>query len=316
MKTFTITPNDASQRLDKFISKAVRRLPQTLLYKYIRLKRIKVNRKRADIGQKLAVGDVVEMYINDEFFEQTRADLAFLQAAKSLHVVFEDQNILLADKPPGLLSHSENSSDSDTLINRVLRYLYERGEYDPAAENSFAPALANRIDRNTGGIVIAAKNAQALRTLNQKIKSRELDKRYLCAVHGIMREKSAVLCAHLRKDADRNRVFICEKPSDDTKAIQTAYTVLAEKNGLSLLEVRLITGRTHQIRAHFAHLGHPLLGDGKYGKNAADRRAGYKHQALYSYRLAFDWQSDAGVLNDLNGRSFSVEDVWFAGELF
>jgi len=316
MKTFTITQNDAGQRLDKFISKAVRLLPQTLLYKYIRLKRIKVNRKRADISQKLAVGDVVEMYINDEFFEEAPANHAFLQAAKSLRVVFEDQNILLADKPPGLLSHSDNSSDRDTLINRVLRYLHERGEYDPAQENSFAPALANRIDRNTGGIVIAAKNAEALRILNQKIKSRELDKRYLCAVHGTLRQKSAVLSAYLRKDADRNKVFISAKPTDDAKEIQTAYTVLAEKNGLSLLEVRLITGRTHQIRAHFAHLGHPLLGDGKYGKNAADRRAGYKHQTLYSYKLTFDFVSDAGVLNYLNGRSFSVEDVWFARELF
>lgn len=314
MKTFIISKNDSGQRLDKFISKAVPALPKSLMYKYIRTKRIKVNSKRSDISTKLSENDVVDMYINDEFFAPADERYDFLSASKSIDIVYEDENIILLNKKVGLLSHPDETEYNDTLITRVKRYLYEKGDYNPKDENSFAPALVNRIDRNTGGIVIAAKNAESLRILNQKLKDREMEKYYLCVVHGILKKKSGTLTGWLSKDEKKNRVEVFKNEKPGTKEIRTKYEVIGEKDGLSLVEVELLTGRTHQIRAHFASIGHPLLGDGKYGTNALNKALGYKKQFLYSYRLKFTFESDAGCLEYLNQKSFEVKDVWFRDE--
>ncbi len=314
MKSFTISKNDANQRLDKFISKAVPNLPQALMYKYIRLKRIKVNSKKSEISYRLTEGDIVDMYINDEFFAPAKDNFDFLHASKKLDIVYEDENIMLLDKKVGLLSHPDETEYNYTLITRVKRYLYEKGEYNPKDEHSFTPSLVNRIDRNTGGIVIAAKNAESLRILNQKLKDRELEKHYLCVVHGTPKKKSALLHGWLKKDEKKNKVEVFTKEVPAGKEIKTKYEVLASKDGLSLIEVELLTGRTHQIRAHFASIGHPLLGDGKYGTNALNKALGYKKQFLYSYRLKFNFTSEAGILDYLNGKSFEVEDVWFRRE--
>ena len=314
MKSFTIAKNDAGQRLDKFITKAVPLLPQGLMYKYIRTKRIKVNSKRSEISYKLVEGDTVDMYINDEFFAPAKEHFDFLSASKKLDIIYEDENILLLNKKVGLLSHPDDTEYSDTLITRVKRYLYEKGEYDPRDEQSFTPSLVNRIDRNTGGIVIAAKNAESLRILNQKLKDRELEKYYLCVIHGSMKQKSGVLEGWLVKDEKKNKVTVSERRTEGAKQIRTKYSVLSENGGMSLVEVELLTGRTHQIRAHFASVGHPLLGDGKYGSNALNKPLGYKKQFLYSYKLKFAFTTDAGILEYLNGRTFIAPEVWFKSE--
>lgn len=316
MKTFTINKNDADQRLDKFISKSVPLLPKALMYKYIRIKRIKVNGKRAEISTRLTSGDIVDMYINDEFFEKQPEKYDFFKASKNLSIIYEDENIILCDKKAGVLSHPDDREYIDTLIGRIKRYLYEKGEYLPDGESSFVPSLVNRIDRNTGGIVIAAKNAESLRILNQKMKDRELHKFYLCVVHGRLKREEGTLEGYLVKDESKNKVTVSKERRQDSKEIRTKYRVLGCDGELSLIEVELLTGRTHQIRAHFASIGHPLLGDGKYGTNAQNKKYGYKKQCLYSYKLIFDFTTDAGCLGYLDGKEFEVPDVWFKDEFY
>lgn len=316
MKEFTIGKNDAGQRLDRFIAKNVPLLPASLAQKYIRLKRIKIDGKRADRDTRLIVGNVIQMYINDEFFDKPREENAFLTvAAPKLNIVYEDDNILLVDKRPGLAVHPHDGAEyGRTLIDHIQAYLYQKREWRPREEHAFTPALCNRIDRNTGGIVIAAKNAEALRVMNQKIKDREIEKRYLCIVHGTPSPKSGKLEGYIFKDAKENRVFVTKTPQTGSKTAITNYTTLQSRGGLSLVECELITGRTHQIRAMMAWAGHPLLGDGKYGK--LDKRYDRKYQALYSYKLKFCFTTDAGSLANLNGREFTVDQVDFVQEYF
>lgn len=316
MRTLTIGANDAGQRLDKFLTKRFKTMPSALMYKYIRKKCIKVNGKKCDIDTRLCEGDVLTFFIKDEFFEQKPEDrYDFIKAPAKIDIVYEDDNIMLLNKKPGLIVHPDENYHFDSLIARVQHYLYDKGEYDPERENSFAPALVNRIDRNTGGIVIAAKTAAALRILNQKLRDRELEKTYLCAAVGKFDKKEALLVDHLEKNEKQNRVYIYSKPREGAKTIKTRYRVIAESGELSLLEVDLLTGRTHQIRAHMAYIGHPLLGDGKYGKNEINRRYGCKWQALYSYKLSFNFTTDGEELEYLNGKTFTAPEVWFR-ELF
>ena len=249
MRELTIGKNDAGQRLDRFVSKSLPLLPPALLQKYIRIKRIKVNGARAQRDQRLQTGDVLQLYINDEFFDQPKEDNLFLSLWKpSLDIVYEDENLMLLNKRPGLVVHADETEKVNTLINHIQAYLYQKREWNPRWENAFTPALCNRIDRNTGGIVIAAKNAEALRILNQKIKDREIEKRYLCIVHGTPKPAEGRLEGYLFKDAKENRVYITKKPQPGAKTAVTFYRTLKTKSGLSLVECELLTGRTHQIR--------------------------------------------------------------------
>ncbi len=316
MKSFVVGKNDAGRRLDKFIRQVMPTLPSSLMYRYIRTKHIKVNRKKAEISTKLNEGDTVEAWISDEFFTKVEPKYDFLSAPTNLDIVYEDENILLVDKKQGVLVHPDDKEYRDTLIGRIQHYLYDKGEYNPDAENCFAPALANRIDRGTGGIVIAAKNAESLRILCEKIKKREIDKQYLAVIHGTPSKKEATLEGFLEKNESKNKVYLKSSREGDALSIKTRYRVLASKNNLSLIEVDLLTGRTHQIRAHMASIGHALLGDGKYGKLNSDKKLGFTRQALYSYKLTFNFKTDGGILEYLNGKTFKVKKVWFAEELF
>ena len=317
MREFTIGPNDAGQRLDRWLAKTLPLLPAPLAQKYIRIKRVKCNGKGAKRDTRLVQGDVLQLYINDEFFDSPTPENAFLSVFKpQLDIVYEDENLLLVNKRPGLVVHPDEQEKVNTLLTHIQAYLYQKKEWNPRQENAFAPALCNRIDRNTGGIVIAAKNAETLRVMNQKIRDREVEKSYLCIILGAITPPAGRLEGYLLKDEAKKLVSVHKTPVPGGRTAVTLYQTLAQKNGLSLVACRLVTGRTHQIRAQFAAAGHPLLGDGKYGSERQNKRYGRSYQALYSYRLEFCFTTDAGALAPLDGQRFQVEQVDFVTEYF
>ncbi len=307
MTEVIVTENDAGQRADRFLAKAYPNLTAPLVAKLMRKKRIKLNGAKTEPGVRLREGDVLRFYLGDELLSKSARKIP--QAMGEISVIYEDENILLVDKPVGMVVHEDSENTADTLIARIICYLAQKGEYSPKDENSFVPALCNRIDRNTRGIVIAAKNAETLRVMNQKIRDRELQKMYLCVVKGTPEPRTAMLTAYLKKLSDENRVIVSDRKANDMLTIKTKYRVLESRGELSLCEVELLTGRTHQIRAHFAHIGHPLLGDGKYGENEFNRRYGVKSQALCSYKLSFSFTTDAGCLSYLDGKVFEIADT-------
>ncbi len=312
MKQFVINSNDCDQRVDKFILKTCKSLPKSMMYKFIRTKNIKVNGKRCDISQRLQVGDVVSMYINDDFFSitDTKKNIDLKNVKSDISIVFEDENILIVDKPIGLVVHADNENSTDTLIDRIKKYLIEKGEYNPDSENSFAPALCNRIDRNTCGLVICAKNSKTLRCINQMIKDNQVHKKYLCITIGKPPKVVDTLVAYHKKDSNSNLVKIVDTPTDNFKKIVTKYKVLKSNKGLHLLEVELVTGRTHQIRGHLSHIGCALLGDNKYGNVDINRKYKEKYQCLCAYSLNFTPVADSplGYLKEL---SFYAKDIPF-----
>lgn len=318
MREFTVGPNDAGQRLDRWLTKTLPLLPGPLAQKYIRIKRVKLNGKGAKRDTRLMKGDLLQLYINDEFFDTPTPENAFLSVFKpQLDILYEDENLLLVNKRPGLVVHPDEQERVNTLITHIQAYLYQKKEWSPYGEHTFAPALCNRIDRNTGGIVIAAKNAETLRVMNQKIRDREVEKSYLCVILGHISPAEGKLEDYLLKDEEKKQVSIHKKPISGGRTAITLYRTLSQKNGLSLMECRLVTGRTHQIRAQFAAAGHPLLGDGKYGRERENKRYGRTGgQALYSYKLAFHFTSDAGCLASLNEREWMVDQVDFVAKYF
>jgi len=314
MEQFLINENDSGQRVDKFISKALPNLPKSMMYRLIRKKDIKLNGKRCEISEKLKCGDVLTVYVKSELSQKKSHDMSFLKATSDIEIAFEDDNIIIVNKPVGLDSHSNGSQQNDTLINRIKHYLYDKGEYLPDDESSFAPALCSRLDRNTSGIVTAAKNAVALREINEAIREGQLHKIYHCVTFGKLPKNSDIVTAYHKKDDARNIVRIIDNPSKDFKEIKTGYRLLAEKGSLALYEITLFTGRTHQIRAHLAHLGAGVLGDGKYGNITANKRFGIFRQTLCAYSLEFELPENS-ALHYLNEISVHAPKPEFETEL-
>ena len=318
MKEFTVTKNDAGQRADRFAAKAAPSIPSSLLQKAFRRKDVKVNGHWVKPDVRLSEGDTVRLYIPDGFFDPpAREPAGWLESVKPrLDIVYEDENILLVNKRPGVLCHEAQGWSADTLIAHIQAYAYQSGQWDPGSENSFAPALCNRIDRGTGGIVIAAKNAPALRAMDEMIRARQVDKQYLCVCLGRPEPPAGRLEGWLLKDAAKNQVFVRAKQEPGATFAATDYQVLTTRDGLSLVACRLHTGRTHQIRVQMANAGWPLLGDSKYGREKLNRQHGEHRQLLWSWRLTFAFTSDAGPLAYLAGRTFTVPDVPFVGKYF
>ena len=301
MKKFIVNENDSGQRIDKFISKALPELPKSMMYKLIRKKDIKINGKRCDISSRLVNGDIVAVYVKDEVSAEKKHDMSFLKSTSEIDIVYEDKNVIIVNKPAGLDSHSNGSPMTNTVIDRIKKYLYDKGEYIPESESSFAPALCSRLDRNTCGLITAAKTAAALREINEAIRNGKVRKIYRCITAAPLPKSEDIITAYHQKDESRNTVKITDTPSDGFKPIKTGYCVLASKPPLSLAEVTLYTGRTHQIRAHLAHIGAPVLGDGKYGITAVNKRYGVFRQALCAYSLRFGFNEDSELyyLNSL-----------------
>lgn len=316
MRSFTIKKEDDGIRLNRYLMRMVPALPAGMMHRYLRAKRIKVNGRRCDAATRLIAGDVLALYIDDSFFVKTAYRPDFTREAAPPDILYEDVNIAVLHKPAGLLSHSAKDEYGDSLLTRLLHYLYRKDEYAPDDATAFTPALCNRLDRGTEGIVVAAKNAAGLRGMNAIIKGHRLQKRYLCAVTGLP-PRDGVYTAYLTKDKARNTVRITDRQARGAKPITTGIRTVAKNEELSLLEIDLVTGRPHQIRAHLAHLGCPVLGDPKYGDAVINKRYGLTQQALCAYKIIFalDSQLDTDLFY-LDGHSFEIGDVWFKKKYF
>ena len=299
MRIFHIGENDAGQRADKFLRKACPQLPQSLLYKAFRKRDVKQNGKRIPPETVLQPGDELAVYLPDDCF--TPPAQKTLTALPRPEYCYEDAQIAVMKKPLNLPVHADDKGSTDTLIARFLYDLAQRGAYDPAQEQSFTPALCNRLDRNTEGLVIGAKTAAALRAVNELIREGNVKKRYLCITAGIPPKAHDTVIAYHRRDPGQS-AKISETPREGYKQIVTEYEILQKSDDLALLRVTLHTGRTHQIRAQMAALHCPVLGDPRYGDAAANRRHRADHQLLAACALTFDVPQAGHVLSAAAGR--------------
>lgn len=306
MKTIKINKNDANNRLDNFLSKTFINLKKPLIYKAIRNKQIKINNKKSKFNYKLNENDIVNIYLPDYLLENNHMEIKHF-SKYNFEIIYEDKNILVVFKEPGLIVHKDNNNEQNTLINQVIDYLIKSNQYNPNTENSFIPSLLNRIDRNTTGLVLIAKNHLAQQILNEKIKNREVQKFYLTKVYGKFPKQSTIEKAYLTKNSNKNIVNISKKIINErSKEIVTGIKLLNYQNNISLLEIELFTGRTHQIRAHLNYLGFPIIGEQKYTKPQYSHNSKIKHQILIAYKLKFVWNIPSGILDYLNNKTIEI----------
>ena len=308
MKSFTAGPNENGVRLSRFVEGVTKDMPRSMMYKAFRNKRIKVNGKRAEPDTRLSAGDLIELYINDEFFPVGKPTAKTAKPPRRqppVTVVYEDKNFAVLYKPAHLLCHSDRTGDAN-LVDAFTQYLTQKGEYDPHGENRFKPGICNRLDRGTEGLVLAAKSYAALRDLNAIIRDDMMKKEYLTITVGAPPQGRFV--AWLQHSEKNNKVRIHARESEGYKQIITEVTVIRQAGPFALCRIGLITGRTHQIRAHLAYLGHPVLGDIKYGNHKMNERTGLKTQALCAQRLTFGRIPEENTLQYLSGRVIKLND--------
>ena len=316
MKSITIDKTWDGRRLTRFLQKAMPSASMGQIRKFLRLGRVKVNGKKGTEETVLQENAVVDLYVEDEFFAEVQKEDPFYSRIRpKLTILYEDAHVMLLDKRAGLICHPDEGEKVHTLLTYAQAYLYQKGQWNPKTD--FAPALCNRIDRFTAGIVILAKTQEALRAMDAKIRTHEVQKYYLCAVHGRMKYPDGTLRHFLLKKPEQKKVTVLRKNEPGSKEAITHYQAIDENNGLTLCECLLGTGRTHQIRAQFAAIGHPLLGANQYGSSKQNEKYGRMNgQALCAYRLIFDFEGDAGCLSGLNGLTVQVRDVPFVHEYF
>ena len=306
MKEFIINENEAGQRFDKYLAKLLKEAPKSFFYKMMRKKNITLNGKKANGNEKLLSGDHVKLFLSDETFEKFSGTDKAPRAYHKLDIIYEDENILLINKPSGMLSQPGDDG-TPSLVEYLTGYLLETGSLTEEDLRTFRPSVCNRLDRNTTGLIAAGKSLAGLQELSEMFKSRNLHKYYLCLVEGVL-EQEKYIKGYLHKDEKCNKVTVQETETSGALPIETRYRPLGDNGTVTLLEVELITGRTHQIRAHLAGTGHPLIGDYKYGRRTLNdeycRKYGLKSQLLHAYRLEIP--EIEGRLSYLSGKEFTA----------
>lgn len=288
MKELNITSKEENQRIDKYLQKYFNAAPKSLIYKLIRKKKIKLNGSRIEGSEILCCGDIIKIYLSEETMESFMELKVINKRAGKIDVIYEDDNILVCNKPVGMLSHPESSEDKDTLIDRILFYLYEKNEFNINKESTFTPAICNRLDRNTSGIVICGKNLISVQSLNKMFLERKVDKYYTAMVKGEIKTKG-ILEGYHTKDSSQNKVCISKEEVENSSKVLTEYKPIKSNKGFTLLEIKLITGKSHQIRAHLKSMDTPVVGDIKYGDRSVNefvrRKIGVRSQLLHAERI-------------------------------
>lgn len=308
MREIRVGKNDSNQRLDRFLKKYMDEAGTGFIYKMLRKKNIKVNESKASPEMMIFEGDTIQLYLSDETIDKFIGTKEVRKSKLAPRIIYEDENLVLINKPAGILSHGAGEEFEENIVDSLVTYLIQKGDYIPRIEKTFSPSICNRLDRNTSGVIIGAKNSEALRLVNKAIKEGSVRKYYKTIVKGTIKEDFEHK-GFLIKDEDRNLVDISDKQGERSKDVYTKFRVIMSKGGYSLLEVELITGRTHQIRSTLQTMGYPVIGDRKYGNSVVNdefrKKYGLENQWLHGYRIVLDGLEEK--LDYLNSREFIAE---------